>query len=423
MPSTRVKLAPEVAGVEASVYARAAMNQASDIFLDAVIVGGGIAGMWLLNLLAAKGYRVIALEASELGCEQTLASQGMIHGGLKYALSGTLTHASEAIAGMPERWRACLSGQADVDLSGLEPLSEHYYLFAEATTLGKLTTFFASKALRGRINKLDRADFPAALDVPQFNGSVYELQDFVLNTGSLLERLLTPVHHLAFREQLKSPQVERADSGYRLQLGTQTVKTNKLILCAGAGIQALLDGLGIAELKMQLRPLQQMVVRHDFPHPLFGHCLTGVRRAEPRLTITSHSAPDGSWLWYIGGQLASRGAALEQGELIAHTRQELATCIPWIDWNRAEFTALRIDRAEPEQTHGKRPDEAFAVEIDDCLVCWPTKLSLAPDLGDRVLAILPDPCSDTDDPTGLDLPHATVGIAPWERSEQARSAR
>ncbi len=400
------------------------MNEPSDINLDAVIVGGGIAGLWLLNLLAAKGYRVIALEASELGCEQTLASQGMIHGGLKYALSGNLTNASEAIAGMPERWRACLAGQAEVDLSGLEPLSEHYYLFAEATTLGKLTTFFASKALRGRISKLDSRDFPAALAVSEFNGSVYELQDFVLNTSSLLERLLTPVRHLVFRQQLKSEQVQRADCGYRLQLGTRAVNTNKLILCAGAGMQALLDGLGITEPKMQLRPLQQIVVKHDFPHPLFGHCLTGVRRAEPRLTITSHPAPDGGWLWYVGGQLASEGAALEKGELITHARRELATCIPWIDWNRAEFTALRSDRAEPGQTHGRRPDEAFAAQINDCLVCWPTKLSLAPDLGDRVLALLPDPGSDTGnaEPIDLDLPRATIGIAPWERSEQLRVA-
>ena len=324
---------------------------------------------------------------------------------------------------MPERWRACLAGQAEVDVSGLEPLSEHYYLFAEATTLGKLTTFFASKALRGRISKLDRTDFPAALDVAQFNGSVYELQDFVLNTSSLLERLLMPVRHLAFRQQLKPQHVVRAESGYRLQLGDHQVSTSKLILCAGAGIQTLLEGLCISQPQMQLRPLQQMVVRHDFPHPLFGHCLTGVRRPEPRLTITSHPARHGGWLWYIGGQLASEGAELEQSEFIAHTVKELTICIPWINWSRAEFTTLRIDRAEPAQVHGKRPDEAFASQSNDCLVCWPTKLSLAPDLGDRVLAMLPDPASDTDDPTGLELPHATVGVAPWERSEQSRSTR
>ena len=82
--------------------------------IDAAIIGGGIAGTWALNLLRKQGYNVILLEAEALGCGQTLASQGMVHGGLKYALSGVLTGASEAIADMPERWRACL-GSAGTD--------------------------------------------------------------------------------------------------------------------------------------------------------------------------------------------------------------------------------------------------------------------------------------------------------------------
>ena len=91
--------------------------------LDAIIIGGGIAGLWLLNRLTSDGYGCVLLEADELGCGQTLASQGMIHGGIKYALGGALTGASEAIADMPDRWRAALAGEGPVDLSGLEVLA------------------------------------------------------------------------------------------------------------------------------------------------------------------------------------------------------------------------------------------------------------------------------------------------------------
>ena len=56
--------------------------------VDVAIVGGGIAGIWLLNLLHHSGYRVVLFEAEEVGCQQTLGSQGMIHGGLKYELGG-----------------------------------------------------------------------------------------------------------------------------------------------------------------------------------------------------------------------------------------------------------------------------------------------------------------------------------------------
>src|SRR5688500_2310975 len=96
---------------------------------DIVILGGGIAGLWLLNRLRDAGYSVLLLENSALGAGQTIASQGMIHGGLKYALGGALTGASEAIADMPQHWQRCLQGQGDVDLRGTQLLSDTYYLW------------------------------------------------------------------------------------------------------------------------------------------------------------------------------------------------------------------------------------------------------------------------------------------------------
>ena len=50
---------------------------------DIAILGGGIAGLWLLNRLRGAGYSAVLLTAGELGAEQTIASQGMIHGGMK----------------------------------------------------------------------------------------------------------------------------------------------------------------------------------------------------------------------------------------------------------------------------------------------------------------------------------------------------
>ena len=63
---------------------------------DAIILGGGIAGLWLLSLLRNQGYEAILLEKEGLGSGQTFASQGMIHGGIKYSLAGAMTGASES---------------------------------------------------------------------------------------------------------------------------------------------------------------------------------------------------------------------------------------------------------------------------------------------------------------------------------------
>ncbi len=78
------------------------MTQATlTVNLDLAIIGGGVAGLWLANRAKAAGFSVAVLESKALGSGQTLASQGMIHGGMKYTLAGALTGASEAIADMP----------------------------------------------------------------------------------------------------------------------------------------------------------------------------------------------------------------------------------------------------------------------------------------------------------------------------------
>ena len=72
--------------------------------IDVLIAGGGIAGLWLLNLLTRRGYSALLLEADALGCGQTLASQGMIHGGIKYALAGALTRPSDPMTWNPSQY-------------------------------------------------------------------------------------------------------------------------------------------------------------------------------------------------------------------------------------------------------------------------------------------------------------------------------
>lgn len=385
-------------------------NAGAAASVDAVIVGGGIAGLWLHVLLRRRGYATVLLEADRLGCAQTLASQGMIHGGLKYALAGNLTGASEAIAGMPERWRRCLDGDDDVDLSGLAPLSDRYYLFAEASTLGRLTTFFASRTLRGRIERLARPDHPEALTAPGFKGVAYALQDFVLDTPALLARLRAAAPDGVYRCRVEADAVTLGQNQVSVRTAAGTVSARHLILAAGAGTGPLLAGLGLAAPRMQRRPLHQVLVRHPALGPLYAHCLTGIRRAEPRLTITAHRDGDG-WLWYLGGQIAGDGVAMDAETLTCHARAELTACLPWIDWAQADIATLRIDRAEPAQDGGRRPDQAFAERHGACIVAWPTKLSLAPDLGDRVLALLPPPAGLR--PPALSLPAAEVGTAPW----------
>ncbi|RYZ25986.1 MAG: FAD-dependent oxidoreductase, partial [Sphingobacteriales bacterium] len=100
------------------------------IELDIAIIGGGVAGLWLANRLHRQGFKLALFEHKALGSDQTMASQGMIHGGMKYTLNGMLTGASETIADMPQHWRACLCGEGDVDLRNTRILSDHFFLWS-----------------------------------------------------------------------------------------------------------------------------------------------------------------------------------------------------------------------------------------------------------------------------------------------------
>ena len=71
----------------------------SVISTDVLIVGAGVAGLWLNARLRRQGFSTIVVERESLGGGQSVKSQGIIHGGAKYALHGALTGASTCSPG------------------------------------------------------------------------------------------------------------------------------------------------------------------------------------------------------------------------------------------------------------------------------------------------------------------------------------
>ncbi len=361
------------------------------IQIDIAIIGGGIAGLWLLNRLLKQGYNAVLFESDALGDGQTVASQGMIHGGIKYALGGVLSGASEAIADMPEHWRRCLRGEGDVDLRQANILSDHFYLWSTSSMTSRIGSFFASKLTRGRVDKVSKAQRPPVFDNPQFNGKLYKLVDLVLDVPSLLSTLAANCPGRIFsidwqrdsflqnnQGAVESIKLCRDDRDY-------IIKTRAVALCAGAGNEALLKQLGASSPAMQRRPLKQVVVKHDNDFLLYAHCMGS--NPSPRLTVSSHRSSDGKTIWYLGGDLATDGIKLDDGALIHKAKQELADLFPWLDFSRGEWATLSIDRAEPKQIALVKPDKAFvdiAHSCNNALVCWPTKLTLAPNMADEV---------------------------------------
>lgn len=353
---------------------------------DVLIIGGGVAGLWLNARLRRAGFATVLVESASLGGGQSVKSQGIIHGGTKYALHGALTGSAEAIADMPRRWREALAGDGELDLSGVRLLSDAHYLWSPGTLAGNLTSFFASKAMRTRVDQVKGAELPPALQDPAFKGKVYRLNELVLDVPSLIARLAELAGDSLLAGQAIEPLRENGEL-VGLRVDGRDVRAQRIVLSAGAGNQALLAALGLDHPAQQRRPLHQVLVKGPTLKPLYAHCLGG--GPKPRITVTSHPAADGQWVWYLGGDIAEAdGVARDEAAQIAEAKRELSGLLPWVDLCAARFATLRVDRAEPVQSGLVRPDNAFLAEDGRLLIGWPTKLALAPDFADRVIASL-----------------------------------
>ncbi|RMU99699.1 Oxidoreductase, FAD-binding protein [Pseudomonas syringae pv. tomato] len=389
------------------------MLMPSVISTDVLIVGAGVAGLWLNARLRRQGFSTVLVESASLGGGQSLKSQGIIHGGAKYALHGALSGASEAIADMPRRWREALDGKGELDLSGVRLLSEAHYLWSPGTIAGNLTSFFASKAVRGRVDQVKGEQLPPALQNPKFKGKIYRLAELVVDVPSLIKRLAELAEDSLLAGQKIEPLYE-ADELIGLRVDGRDIHAQRIVLSAGGGTADLLNALGVSQPQMQRRPLHMVLVKGPTLKPLFAHCLGG--GPKPRITVTTHPAADGQCVWYLGGDLAEAdGVAREPDAQIAVARKELEALLPWVDLSQAQWATLRVDRAEPAQSGLVRPDNAFLDSQHRLMVGWPTKLALAPDFADRVLSHLSkDGIHPTPQAPLVDVPRPPLAIPVWD---------
>lgn len=355
---------------------------------EVLIVGGGIAGLWLLAELRAQGRHAL-LATDELGAGQTIASQGIIHGGVKYSLSGKLTDATLAIGDMPRIWREALNGEGAVDLRGVRVLAESQLLWTCGGIGARMTGFFASKAMKSRMDAVPRAAYPELFRQPDFHGSLYRLAEPVLDVPSLLARLRANLADSLLRVDAQRSALQRDGEDYAYQAvlpdgDTVCIKAKQIVLAAGAGNEALLASVTPGQREaplMQRRPLHMVMLRGDLP-PVYAHALG--MSDKPRCTITSHRDAGGRTVWYVGGQPAEQGVGAPPEQVIAATHEELSGLLPWVDFSGMEWATWPVDRAEGQQTDGSRPDQPVIQRFANVLVAWPTKLAFAPMLAARL---------------------------------------
>jgi hypothetical protein len=382
--------------------------------LDVLVFGGGAAGLWCLDRLRRAGYHAILLESKALGSGQTIQSQGIIHGGGKYALRGVRDLAAvRATSSMPERWRQSLVGAIEPDLAGTQIISTKCHLWlprgsviARLQSLAFMSFVANAGLLATRPVKVSKAAWPEALRDCAL--VVYSLAEPVIATGSFL-KVLAACHQRFIFLYDGADLLFGADG---VRVGDFLLQPRAIVLAAGAGNGKLLSNAGMNADLMQSRPLGMVLLRGELP-PLFGHCIVGGKTG---LTITT-PVPG---IWQIGGEIAERLASEKNlASARAAAFVEIRRWLPRLDLTRAEIAIYRAVRAEARTAASRRPSGVHANRVaPGMVVAWPTKLSMAPVLADEVFEILE---LDLKAPGGYDetppWPMPAVARYPWEEAE------
>jgi hypothetical protein len=375
---------------------------------DIVIFGAGIAGLWTFHVLKRLGYDVLLLEREAIGAGQTVASQGIIHSGLKFSLAGKINTLAKTMSEMPQVWRDCLAGSGPVDLQKARIASPSQLLLVTSGFIGGLTKMVTQKALGESVREIPQTEWPEEIKSSGFKGSVIFMNELVLDIPSVLHALAAP-----YMETVrKIGSVDPFDF-----LKVHDISPQKIIFTAARSNAEIGQLHGHHKgLQTQARPLMQGIMKNA-PFPLFAH-LVGTSD-KPVATITTHKTSDGALVWYLGGGVAERSKTSDPHDVYDAACKAFKTYLPEVSFDDVVWATLPIDRIEGKsQSDHWMPDMPTIHDAGEAFYCWPTKLTFAPMLARMIEERLK---KDGIMPSGARsdfsfLPSVGFATAPWDNA-------
>ncbi len=383
--------------------------------IDIVIFGAGIAGLWTFHHLKKLGYNVLLLERESIGGEQSIASQGIIHSGLKFSLAGKVSNLAKSISKMPDIWRNALNGMGDVDLSDAQINAESQQLLIPKGAFGNLTNLVAQKALGNQAHSVSHDEWSKEIKNSGFNGSIIFMDEPVLDIPSVIHALAKP-----YKDCIKKIAAEQATQPF-IFLKEHNITAKRIIFTCADSNHIIAKGNSHDNgLETQRRPLLQGMLK-PAPFPLYAH-LVG-KTDKPLVSITTHKTSSGELVWYLGGRAAERKKDDDPNHVYEDALKAFNKYLPNVDFSDVEWSTLPIDRIEGKsRTDGWMPDTPTIHYTDEALYCWPTKLTFAPMLSQMILEDLEKlditPSGETSDFSFL--PEVNYGQTPWDKAKWTR---
>lgn len=361
-----------------------------------LIIGGGVVGLWLLRDAIDSGLSAILIERSELGARQSGHSHAYIHQGHLYADRADL---AEDLRDVFDTWSDFLGQHDDVKIAegsffGFEDplMQEHRQAFWGSTNL----PFEAAGSSRPLPDALLGGVVVSGLWSPEVmvNGSALlnaladGLQDYMMRTAA----------HDKQRIQFHSDGGFVTAASIPGQNGRIVVRPRVVVLAAGeenenlairAGAQRTTRGL------QQIRKAHMLVVRgsaDELPP------LAGVFPDVGPLFIASRKV-DRDVIWLI-----SDGRSEQMSSYSDHSRSDARWWVPRIlekifqisptcsaareELQWGVYEAPKSERTA-ESSDGLPHEDAIEMYgLENVFAAWPTKLTLAPAVSQRLLPIL-----------------------------------
>lgn len=374
------------------------------IQLNTIIFGGGIVGLWTLNLLKARGYTNIALlETNTLGHKQTGLSQGIIHGGIKYALANKITDSTTAIQDMPKIWNSYLNQKGEFKLEPKQDnnkdqsliLNKYQYLYTPKSLASGFKKFLYQKMLTSSCDVLVKEDYPDFLKSQKFKNTLCKLNEMILDIPNLIQALYNNSLDDCFNyEEILEYNFSKEFNTHNLKIKDKNnqiinLEAKNLILSAGENNKQILDKLNLENPpKMQIRPLHMLWVKDKNLPKLYMHCMQ--KTDKPLITISSHPSKKNN-TWYLGGDIAETGCELSKDAQIKRAQDVLSELFPDLFrelnlQDNSKWGTVHINRAEGLQPNNKRPAGPTINQSENNIITiWPTKLTFAPMVSDKII--------------------------------------
>lgn len=386
--------------------------------LDALIFGGGAAGLWLLDRLSRDGHHVLLLESRALGAGQTVASQGILHAPSPTATTKAIKN-RQAIA---RYWQDSLLGRATPNLSRTRLRSGHCFLWQADYTTSRNAATSSRVSPFGEHEILSQNDRPDVLR--HVIGPIAKVPELVIDPRSLVQdlssqyadRILLIDDRKGLEFQLDSPgEVTAVRLVSPADRSVLELRPRQVILTAGSGNGRLRKMTELSSDVVQRRPLHTILVRGDLPE-LNGHCLDG---SDAHLTITSDYDEKGRVIWQLGGGITDDGRSVDSQALIERAYSQLSIRFPGMDLSQTEWTTYTIDRAEAATTNGAAPRNIQVLCAGNVTTGWPTKLVLAPALAHEIASRATSPyfSEKFDTSRFAKWPRPDVAQVPWMEAD------